>query len=399
MLPRRSVTPFLLLAVGGGLLVAAGSQPPTLAPPYQGPLEIHLLPHSHQDAGFIVTYSHVRDQLCDRTYETIFECLRDDATRTFNVAEINFFSHWYDSKNASVQAEVRRMVHETKQYGFCEGGWVQPDEGATNYLGRINQATLGQEWLKARLDVSPTAGWHMDPFGNSAISPLLFDGYGFDAHVVSGGRLPTYRLGNVAWGEPYGQTRWHWQQQLQNVWQGAGGAAVMQHIIEEMYMELSGDPDWPGHGYLWESGLPAIVEAAPWASEAEAAAARSELHSHHQRKFNEPPPLETSPPVNASNLARLSEDLVRRARNNTQFFQPSENATVRPTLCRGMPRCVCALHTSRSCHIHADCSSSSRRVGFNLCRCLGQRPRAIMIPWGGDWTFSGKEAIFIPFWH
>jgi hypothetical protein len=52
---------------------------------YQGPLEIHLLPHSHQDAGFIVTYSHVRDQLCDRTYETIFECLRDDPTRTFNV--------------------------------------------------------------------------------------------------------------------------------------------------------------------------------------------------------------------------------------------------------------------------------------------------------------------------
>lgn len=135
-----------------------------------------------------------------------------------------------------------------RQYGFCEGGWVQPDEGATNYLGRINQATLGQEWLKARLDVSPTAGWHMDPFGNSAISPLLFDGYGFDAHVVSGGRLPTYRLGNVAWGAPFGQTRWHWQQQLQNVWQGAGGAAVMQHIIEGMYMELSGDPDWPGHG-------------------------------------------------------------------------------------------------------------------------------------------------------
>ena len=231
---------------------------------------------------------------------------------------------------------------------------VLQDEGATNYLGRINQATLGQvcfpslfirfwiacsqlwadflvgsaaqEWLKARLDVSPTAGWHMDPFGNSAISPLLFDGYGFDAHVVSGGRLPTYRLGNVAWGSPYGQTRWHWQQQLQNVWQGAGGAAVMQHIIEEMYGELGADPDWPGHGYLWESGLPAIVEAAPWASEAEAEAARSELHSHHQRKFNGPP-LGTSPPVNASNVARLSADLVRRARNNTQFFQPTENVT------------------------------------------------------------------------
>ena len=65
--------------------VHGSSGPSVLPPPYQGPVEIHLLPHSHQDAGFIVTYSHVRDQLCDRTYETIFECLRDDSTRTFNV--------------------------------------------------------------------------------------------------------------------------------------------------------------------------------------------------------------------------------------------------------------------------------------------------------------------------
>ena len=27
-------------------------------------------------------------------------------------------------------------------------------------------------------------------------------------------------------------TRWHWQQQLQNVWQSSGGASVFQHIIE-----------------------------------------------------------------------------------------------------------------------------------------------------------------------
>ena len=45
------------------------------------------------------------------------------------------------------------------QLGFNEGGWVQPDEGATDYLGRINQATLGQEWLADRLGVYPTAGW------------------------------------------------------------------------------------------------------------------------------------------------------------------------------------------------------------------------------------------------
>ena len=242
----------MVMAMSGlmsGLIGDALGHPGPSAPPFPGPIDIMILPHSHQDAGFIVTYSHVRDQLCDRTYETIFECLRDDPRRHFNVAEVNFFSHWFDSKNASVQAQVRAMVAKG-QYGFNEGGWVQPDEGATNHLGRINQATLGQEWLAERLGVFPTSGWHMDPFGNSGISPLLFQGYGFDSHVTCAGRLPNMRLGQVAWGEgsSAGQSRWHWQQQLQNVWQGHGDAAVFQHIIEGMYMELSGDPLWPGHG-------------------------------------------------------------------------------------------------------------------------------------------------------
>ena len=78
-----------------------------------------------------------------RCYETVFECLRERADRTFNVAEINFFSHWFDVQNVSVQQQVRDMV-ASGRLGFNEGGWVQPDEGATNYLGRINQATLGQ---------------------------------------------------------------------------------------------------------------------------------------------------------------------------------------------------------------------------------------------------------------
>jgi hypothetical protein len=307
------VVPLLLAAVSP----CKPGPPPKL---YSGPIDIMLLPHSHQDAGFIVTYSHVRDKLCDRTYETIFECLDASPSRSFNVAEINFFSHWFDSKNASVQARVRELIAQG-QYGFNEGGWVQPDEGCTNHLGRINQATLGQEWLAYRLGIFPSSGWHMDPFGNSGISPLLFDGYGFDSHVTCAGRLPTMRMGSSPSGDGK-QTHWHWHQQLQNVWQSSGGASVFQHIIEGMYMELSGDPDWPGHGYLWESGLPAIVTNAGEEYE--------ELDFHHRRKFGSAPHFKTSPPVNSSNLERLSKDLVRRARNNTQFYQfTSAN---RPTL-------------------------------------------------------------------
>ena len=133
--------------------------------------------HANQDAGFLVTYSHVRDTLADRCYRTVFECLSGDPSKTFNVAEassfrslplcrsaalsvalsvsrshslahcclwqVNFFSHWYDRQNATVQSRVKAMT-QSGQYWFAEGGWVQPDEGCTTVLGRVNQATLGQ---------------------------------------------------------------------------------------------------------------------------------------------------------------------------------------------------------------------------------------------------------------
>ena len=84
-------------------------------------------PHPHR-------VRHLKKKRARDRYETIFECLVANASRAFNVAEINFFSHWFDAKNASTQARVREMVR-AGQYGFNEGGWVQPDEGATNYLG------------------------------------------------------------------------------------------------------------------------------------------------------------------------------------------------------------------------------------------------------------------------
>lgn len=51
--------------LAGGMAVAffVGAAHATLAAPPQQLLDIVLLPHSHQDAGFIVTYSHVRAAL------------------------------------------------------------------------------------------------------------------------------------------------------------------------------------------------------------------------------------------------------------------------------------------------------------------------------------------------
>ena len=179
-----------------------------------------------------------------------------------------------------------------------------------------------------------------DPFGNSAVSPKLFEMYGFDSHVVSAMRLPRSRMNYM----DAQVSQWHYHQQLQNVWRGSGGHAVFQHIIENGYNELNVDLLWPGHGYnckcsrslcvffrklkdsgcAVESGLPAD----------DISAGQPELQEHvlkRKHQVHRPRKLVgASPPVNSSNVARLAADLVNRSRTNTQWYQ-STNAS-RPTI-------------------------------------------------------------------
>ena len=89
------------------LSFAAGKPPPPAAPP--APFDILLLPQSHQDAGFIVTYSYVRDRLSEKVYQSVYEELSANSQRRFNVAEINFFSRWYDQQNSTVQQRVKAL--------------------------------------------------------------------------------------------------------------------------------------------------------------------------------------------------------------------------------------------------------------------------------------------------
>ena len=92
-----------------------------------------------------------------------------------------------------------------------------------------------------------------------------------------------------------------------------------------------------------DTGLPAVVEAA--LAKLDPGTVQRLRGRKHPR--GGVPEFHTSPPVNQSNVARLSEDLVRRARNRTLFYRTSGSAK-RPT---------------------------------------------VMLMWGGDWTFSEDAGI------
>ena len=53
------------------------------------------------------------------------------------------------------------------------GGWCMHDEATTHYVDMIDQTTLGHRAIKKQFNITPRAGWQIDPFGHSAVQAYL----------------------------------------------------------------------------------------------------------------------------------------------------------------------------------------------------------------------------------
>ena len=118
--------------------------------------------------------------------------LVENPDRTFSYGEIAFFSRWWREASAAQRETARSLVlgkgengKKQRQLSFVNGGWVQHDEASSFFEEMVDQTSRGHSWLAdafADLDVIPTVGWQIDPFGHSAThADLLVDGAGMDA--------------------------------------------------------------------------------------------------------------------------------------------------------------------------------------------------------------------------
>lgn len=62
---------------------------------------------------------------------------------------------------------------QSGQLEIVTGGWVMNDEANSHWMSIAQQLTTGHQWLKRHLNITPTAGWAIDPFGHSATQPYL----------------------------------------------------------------------------------------------------------------------------------------------------------------------------------------------------------------------------------
>ena len=188
----------LLLAqapVDAGCDRVPGYEGPPVPPPgdrrVPGKLNVHIVPHTHDDVGWLKTVdqyftgSNASIQQADvrRIISSVVDELSKDPARTFVYAEMAFFSRWWREQGGAERSRVRALVKEGR-LSFVNGGWCMHDEAAAHFADMIHQTSVGHEFIRANFgdDALPRVGWQLDPFGHSAIQAThLGSGVGLDA--------------------------------------------------------------------------------------------------------------------------------------------------------------------------------------------------------------------------
>lgn len=161
-----------------------------------GFLNVHLIPHTHDDVGWLKTvdqyYYGVNNSIQHAGVQYILDSvipqLLEDPKKRFIYVEMAFFWRWWREQKESVQKDVVHLIQEGR-LEFINGGWSMNDEAATHYNSIIDQMTLGLQFLENTFGECgrPRVAWHIDPFGHSREQASLFAQMGFDGFFF--GRL------------------------------------------------------------------------------------------------------------------------------------------------------------------------------------------------------------------
>ncbi|KAF7265915.1 hypothetical protein GWI33_020660 [Rhynchophorus ferrugineus] len=158
-----------------------------------GYVNIHLLPHSHDDVGWVKTvdqFYHGTNYKSYRAavayiYDTVLTSVRRKKDRKFIYVETAFFWKWWMEQDEEDRNVLRKLVNDG-QIEFIGGGWSMNDEAVTNYQSIIDQMAWGLRRLNETFGECgrPKLGWQIDPFGHSSEMASIFAGLGYDGVVL-----------------------------------------------------------------------------------------------------------------------------------------------------------------------------------------------------------------------
>ncbi|XP_046734873.1 lysosomal alpha-mannosidase isoform X4 [Diprion similis] len=123
----------------------------------QHKLNIHLIPHTHDDVGWLKTvdqyYWGGRPLIAKAGVQYILDSviheLLEDPNRRFIYVETAYLWKWWSYQNDRVKTDVRRLIDEGR-LEIISGAWSMNDEAVTHYQSIIDQFTWGFRYTNDR---------------------------------------------------------------------------------------------------------------------------------------------------------------------------------------------------------------------------------------------------------
>ncbi|XP_053387194.1 alpha-mannosidase 2x-like [Mercenaria mercenaria] len=184
-------------------------------------LKIVVVPHSHTDPGWLMTYTEYYKKFVKSILDNMLVKLEQYPEGRFIYAEISFFHLWWDGLTAHDRGRVKRLLDEGR-FEIVTGGWVMNDEANTHYFAMIDQLIEGHQWLNQTLGVTPSIGWAIDPFGHTPSMAYLLRQSGFTGMVMQRVHYAVKKYLSKS-----KQLEFMWRQ----VWDNKGSTDMLSHLM------------------------------------------------------------------------------------------------------------------------------------------------------------------------
>ena len=210
-------------------------------------LVVHIVPHSHVDAGWLETSDEYYTNSVAEILTQVLNQLDHNVKRRFVWAETKHFRRWYESLSQLDKTRVLRVIQDG-QFEFVGkviglkhnhplmlyalgGGLVEPDEALPSLHAILEQYTIGHDWLYNNFGIRPSVGWQIDATGHSDATPSLLGMMGYEALVVN--RLH-FRV----------KQQFKSEKHMEFFWKGANvgkdASPLLTHILAEHYRTPEG---------------------------------------------------------------------------------------------------------------------------------------------------------------